>query len=60
MGGVDHAPAACGQPDPRDARVVGYAVANLTAGIQYMIEHYGLSTLKAGGRTNSAGNYVGY
>lgn len=35
-------------------------VANITAGVNYMIEQYGLDTLEAGGRTNSSGNYVGY
>jgi len=35
-------------------------VANITAGIRYMIENYGLSTLQAGGRSNTAGEYVGY
>jgi SLT domain-containing protein len=35
-------------------------VANLTAGIRYMIANYGMDTLEAGGRKNSAGNYVGY
>ena len=35
-------------------------VANLTAGIRYMIDNYGMGTLEAGGRKNSSGNYVGY
>jgi soluble lytic murein transglycosylase-like protein len=35
-------------------------VANITAGVNYMIDQYGLSTLQAGGRTNSSGDYVGY
>ena len=35
-------------------------VANITAGVRYMIATYGLDTLEAGGRTNSSGNYVGY
>lgn len=35
-------------------------VANITAGVRYMIAHYGLSTLMAGGRFDSAGNYLGY
>lgn len=35
-------------------------VANITAGVRYMIANYGVSTLKAGGRTNAAGNYIGY
>jgi hypothetical protein len=35
-------------------------VANLTAGIRYMIANYGMDTLEAGGRRGSAGQYVGY
>jgi soluble lytic murein transglycosylase-like protein len=35
-------------------------VANITAGVRYMIANYGMDTLEAGGRSNSAGNYVGY
>ena len=35
-------------------------VANITAGIRYMIDNYGMGTLERGGRTNSAGSYVGY
>ncbi len=35
-------------------------VANLTAGIRYMIANYGLSTLEAGGRSSSSGAYLGY
>ncbi|GAA3057783.1 hypothetical protein GCM10010464_22950 [Pseudonocardia yunnanensis] len=35
-------------------------VANITAGVRYMIAQYGISTLKAGGRSNSSGDYVGY
>lgn len=35
-------------------------VANLTAGIRYMIATYGIETLRSGGRTNSAGEYIGY
>jgi soluble lytic murein transglycosylase-like protein len=35
-------------------------VANITAGVRYMVATYGLDTLEAGGRTNSSGNYVGY
>ncbi|HEY1973455.1 MAG TPA: transglycosylase SLT domain-containing protein [Pseudonocardia sp.] len=34
-------------------------VANITAGIRYMIANYGLGTLRAGGRY-MRGNYVGY
>ena len=46
-------------PDLKN-RPITDPVANITAGIRYMIENYGMSTLQAGGRTNSAGNYVGY
>lgn len=46
-------------PDVAD-RPITDPVANITAGIRYMIDNYGMSTLKAGGRSNSAGNYVGY
>jgi hypothetical protein len=35
-------------------------VANITAGVRYMIANYGVSTLKSGGRSNSAGRYIGY
>lgn len=35
-------------------------VANITAGVRYMIDRYGVDTLEAGGRTNSSGSYVGY
>ncbi|MFC4949375.1 transglycosylase SLT domain-containing protein [Pseudonocardia sp. GCM10023141] len=35
-------------------------VANITAGIRYMIAHYGVGTLQAGGRSNGSGGYVGY
>jgi soluble lytic murein transglycosylase-like protein len=35
-------------------------VANITAGVSYMIDQYGIDTLEAGGRTNSSGDYVGY
>jgi hypothetical protein len=35
-------------------------VANITAGVRYMIANYGLSTLLNGGRFDGAGNYLGY
>ena len=35
-------------------------IANITAGVRYMIDTYGLDTLEAGGRTSSSGSYVGY
>ena len=46
-------------PDLKN-RPITDPVANITAGIRYMIDNYGMKTLQAGGRTNSAGNYVGY
>jgi soluble lytic murein transglycosylase-like protein len=46
-------------PDLKD-RPITDPVANITAGIRYMIDNYGMDTLEAGGRRNSAGNYVGY
>jgi soluble lytic murein transglycosylase-like protein len=35
-------------------------VANITAGVRYMIDRYGVETLARGGRTNGYGGYVGY
>ncbi len=35
-------------------------VANITAGVRYMIANYGVSTLKSGGRSDHRGDYVGY
>ena len=35
-------------------------VANITAGINYMVENYGINTVAAGGRSNALGNYIGY
>mgnify|MGYP003775797005 CR=1 FL=1 len=35
-------------------------VANITAGVNYMIDRYGIDTLEAGGRSDSSGDYVGY
>jgi hypothetical protein len=35
-------------------------VANITAGVNYMVENYGVGTVAAGGRSNAAGNYIGY
>lgn len=46
-------------PEMKD-RPITDPVANITAGVRYMIDNYGIATLEAGGRTNSAGNYVGY
>jgi SLT domain-containing protein len=46
-------------PDVAD-RSITDPVANITAGIRYMVANYGLETLEAGGRSNSSGDYVGY
>lgn len=35
-------------------------VANITAGVRYMVATYGMETLKRGGRTDRNGNYIGY
>jgi soluble lytic murein transglycosylase-like protein len=35
-------------------------VANITAGVRYMIATYGIGTLENGGRRSSSGGYVGY
>ena len=35
-------------------------VANITAGVNYMVENYGMTTVAAGGRSNAAGSYIGY
>jgi soluble lytic murein transglycosylase-like protein len=35
-------------------------VANITAGVRYMIATYGMGTLENGGRRSSSGGYVGY
>lgn len=35
-------------------------VANITAGVNYMITNYGVGTLVGGGLHNSAGSYMGY
>ncbi len=39
---------------------ITHPIANITAGVRYMIDTYGADTLEAGGRTNSSGSYVGY
>lgn len=39
---------------------ITHPVANITAGVRYMIATYGMSTLEQGGRRSSAGHYVGY
>ncbi len=35
-------------------------VANITAGVRYMIATYGVDTLVSGGRSNHLGQYIGY
>jgi soluble lytic murein transglycosylase-like protein len=35
-------------------------VANITAGVRYMIDRYGVETLARGGRTDGYGGYLGY
>lgn len=35
-------------------------VANITAGVRYMIDRYGMATLARGGRTDGNGGYLGY
>ncbi len=35
-------------------------VANITAGVRYMIDRYGMETVAAGGRSDGLGTYVGY
>jgi soluble lytic murein transglycosylase-like protein len=35
-------------------------VANITAGVSYMIQNYGIGTVAAGGRSNASGTYIGY
>jgi soluble lytic murein transglycosylase-like protein len=41
-------------------RAITDPVANITAGLRYMIANYGLDTVEAGGRSNGSGSYVGY
>jgi len=43
-----------------EGRPITDPVANLTAGIRYMIDQYGMDTLRAGGRSSSSGGYLGY
>jgi soluble lytic murein transglycosylase-like protein len=35
-------------------------VANITAGVRYMIDRYGMDTVRAGGRSTAGGSYLGY
>jgi hypothetical protein len=46
-------------PDFAD-RDVTDPVANITAGVRYMVDRYGEDTLAAGGRSGSGGGYLGY
>jgi transglycosylase-like protein with SLT domain len=41
-------------------RPISDPVANITAGVRYMIDRYGMDTVRAGGRSSVAGNYLGY
>jgi len=41
-------------------RSISDPVANITAGVRYMIDRYGVDTVRAGGRSSAAGNYLGY
>jgi hypothetical protein len=42
------------------ARPITDPVANITAGVRYMVDRYGMNTVVAGGRSNGAGGYLGY
>ncbi|MEQ3551450.1 transglycosylase SLT domain-containing protein [Pseudonocardia nematodicida] len=39
---------------------ITHPIANITAGVRYMIDRYGEETLASGGRTNASGSYIGY
>jgi len=41
-------------------RPISDPVANITAGVRYMIDRYGMDTVAAGGRNNGYGGYLGY
>jgi Transglycosylase SLT domain len=41
-------------------RSINDPVANITAGVRYMIDRYGVDTVRAGGRSGAAGGYLGY
>lgn len=41
-------------------RSISDPVANITAGVNYMIATYGVDTLESGGRSNNSGGYIGY
>jgi Transglycosylase SLT domain len=46
-------------PDLAD-RSITDPVANITAGVRYMIDRYGMDTVRAGGRSTAGGSYLGY
>jgi soluble lytic murein transglycosylase-like protein len=46
-------------PDYADEPIT-HPIANITAGVSYMIDRWGVETLASGGRTDAAGNYIGY
>lgn len=39
---------------------ITHPVANITAGVRYMIATYGMDTLEQGGRRSASGGYLGY
>jgi Transglycosylase SLT domain len=41
-------------------RSINDPVANITAGVRYMIDRYGVDTVRAGGRSSASGSYLGY
>ena len=46
-------------PDLADETIT-HPVANITAGVRYMLDRYGMDTLEAGGRSGAGGGYIGY
>lgn len=46
-------------PDLADEGIT-HPVANITAGVRYMLDRYGMDTLEAGGRSSANGGYLGY
>jgi hypothetical protein len=41
-------------------RSINDPVANITAGVRYMVDRYGVDTVRAGGRSSASGSYLGY
>ena len=41
-------------------RPINDPVANITAGVRYMVDRYGVDTVRAGGRSSGSGSYLGY